>query len=85
MRSAIDNALTPEQSALLEVDPEIYWNLSGGMNLKPGGREFTLTVGVNNVTDNDPPFIPTANPFFTDASVYDVRGRYYFVRLAAEF
>ncbi len=82
--SAIDNTLTVEDSALREVGAEVYWNLAGGVSFDARGRAFDLTLGVNNVTDNEPPFVPTSDPFFTDASVYDVRGRYYFVRLSAQ-
>lgn len=83
--STIDNALTREQSALLEVDPEVYWDLSGSVRLEPAGRQVDLTVGVDNVLNNEPPFAPTpGNIFFTEASVYDVRGRFFFVRASLE-
>ncbi len=83
--SAIDNALTREESALLEVDPELYWDLSGSVRFEPAGRQLDLTLGVDNVLNNEPPFAPTpGNIFFTEASVYDVRGRFFFVRASVE-
>ena len=44
-----------------------------------------LRVGLENVTDEDPPIIPCWNSANTEASQYDVLGRRYFVSLRYSF
>ncbi|MGD8356617.1 MAG: TonB-dependent receptor [Lysobacterales bacterium] len=44
-----------------------------------------LRAGVNNLTDKDPPFMGDQNENNTDALMYDVFGRTYFVNLRYEF
>jgi len=44
-----------------------------------------LRVGLENVTDQDPPIIPCWNSVNTEASQYDVLGRRYFVSLRYSF
>jgi len=51
----------------------------------------SVRVGVNNVTDKDPPVLPTtglSSAFFngnTYPQVYDYLGRYLFANLTADF
>jgi len=42
---------------------------------------LTLTVGVENVTDAEPPIYPSYVQANTDPSQYDILGRRYFARL----
>ena len=44
-----------------------------------------MRVGLENVTDEDPPIIPSWNQANTEASQYDVLGRRYFVSLRYSF
>ncbi|MBX9898243.1 MAG: TonB-dependent receptor [Qipengyuania sp.] len=48
------------------------------------GEQFTLGLGVTNLTDKAPPFI-SASPLTTDAATYDVIGRTFFASLKAKF
>lgn len=47
-------------------------------------KQFTLGLGVTNLTDKAPPFI-SASPLTTDAATYDVIGRTFFASLKAKF
>jgi outer membrane receptor protein involved in Fe transport len=55
---------------------------SPARNPAPG---LSLRVGVDNVTDEDPPLVPSWNQANTEASQYDVLGRRYYVRLRYSF
>jgi iron complex outermembrane recepter protein len=65
-----------------------YLDLNASYALAAGVR---VLVGINNVTDKDPPVLPTTSigsVFFngnTWAQEYDVLGRYMFVNLKADF
>lgn len=45
------------------------------------GRRFALTVGINNVTDTEPPPCLTCQLNGFDATLYDIPGQFGFVRL----
>ena len=45
---------------------------------------YRALLGINNVTDEDPPYVFSSGNN-TDASLYDVYGQYWFVRLNARF
>ena len=47
-------------------------------------RQFTIGVGLTNLTDRDPPFVSGA-PLTTDGAAYDVVGRTWFASLKAKF
>ena len=47
-------------------------------------EHYRLLLGINNVTDEDPPYVFSSGNN-TDASLYDVYGQYWFVRLNAHF
>lgn len=47
------------------------------------GERFDLTLGVNNLTDRDPPFFANADEANTDVATYPVLGRVYWLRLNA--
>jgi hypothetical protein len=40
-----------------------------------------ITLGIDNVLDEMPPISRANNPMNFDIYTYDVRGRYYFIRL----
>jgi iron complex outermembrane recepter protein len=47
---------------------------------------FKFTLGVNNVTDEDPPYVfATGNNTMVDSYTTAVTGRFYFVRMVADF
>ncbi len=68
-----------------------YFDLSA---FAPLGKHVTLTVGVNNIADKNPPIIPggafSECPFFgcnnnTWVGMYDTLGRYIFANVEAKF
>ena len=59
-----------------------YHDLQIGRQLNDGVR---LTVGVDNVFDKMPPASRANNPINYDIYTYDARGRYMFMKLAADF
>lgn len=67
------------------IEPYMSWDLSYAYDF---GERFGLSasgisVGVNNVMDKQPPYVPDGN--HTLASMYDYSGRHYWVRLKAAF
>jgi outer membrane receptor protein involved in Fe transport len=46
---------------------------------------LTLHAGVENVTDEDPPLVPTQVQANTDPSQYDALGRRYYLNLSYRF
>ncbi len=82
-----NNQDTIEQIDVQVVDPEVYLNLSARYRLPVslGAESAVLFAGVDNVTNNEPPFLPSENPFFTDGATYDVRGRFYRAGVSLEF
>lgn len=64
------------------VASNITTDLFGSYNFGSQAGKTTLSIGVNNVLDQDPPFL--ANGFLadSDASTYDYLGRYFYLRLS---
>ncbi|MET0338152.1 MAG: TonB-dependent receptor, partial [Caulobacter sp.] len=63
---------------------EIFYNdLQGSFDLVE--RNIDLAVGVDNVFDKMPPASAANNPINFDMYTYDIRGRYYYVRVGAKF
>lgn len=58
-------------------------DLQGRYTLDLAGTALTLTAGALNITDEDPPFVPTALGY--DTKVHDPRGRVAYVRVGAQF
>lgn len=58
-------------------------DLQGRYTLDLAGRELSLTAGALNLTNEDPPFVPTALGY--DTKVHDPRGRIAYVRVGARF
>jgi outer membrane receptor protein involved in Fe transport len=49
--------------------------------LGPTSQWFRLTLGVNNLFDEAPPFSAAAFNDSYDARTYDITGRYYFLKI----
>ena len=51
----------------------------------PWLRGTRLAVGVNNISDNDPPLIASAFEDNTDKSTYDIIGRFVYFEVSKKF
>jgi iron complex outermembrane recepter protein len=60
-----------------------YHDLQGGYTFEKTG--ISLSVGVDNVTDIQPPASAANNPINFDIYTYDIRGRYMYARFGAKF
>lgn len=60
-----------------------YHDLQLGYGFADHG--INVAFGVDNVSDKQPPASAANNPINFDIYTYDVRGRYYYARLAAKF
>jgi len=78
----IPNAGTPVKPF---IEPYVSWDLSYAYNFgeRFGLRGSEIAFGVNNVTDEIPPYVPDGN--HTLSSMYDYSGRHYWLRLKARF
>jgi outer membrane receptor protein involved in Fe transport len=61
----------------------VYHDLQFGHTL-PGGN-VTLALGIDNVFDKMPPASAANNPINFDMYTYDVRGRYFYAKVASKF
>jgi outer membrane receptor protein involved in Fe transport len=68
---------TVDSYSKLDVFSTLVWKHLGG--------ETTLTVGVNNVFDRDPPVIYNGRAGNYDESAYDFLGRFTYARLTQSF
>jgi iron complex outermembrane receptor protein len=67
-----------------EMDATTYIDLQGSYS--PAGLSgWTFTLGVNNVTDEDPPFCFSCELNSFDGSAYDVPGMFWYARVVARF
>jgi iron complex outermembrane receptor protein len=48
-------------------------------------RDTRLAIGVNNITDEDPPIIPSALEDNTDKGTYDILGRFIYLEISKRF
>ncbi|MCE9684963.1 TonB-dependent receptor [Shewanella sp. AS16] len=64
------------------VDSIVYHDLSGFYDVM---ENVTLSAGVNNLLDEEPPYFTGNNDSNTDPYTYDVMGRYFFVRANLRF
>jgi iron complex outermembrane recepter protein len=63
-----------------------YFDLDAGYEFSAGLLEgLELRVGIENVTDEDPPIVPSPLGPNTDSSQYDVLGRRYYASLGYSF
>ena len=69
-----------EANQLNKIDSTYYTDLQGNWRPAAMDNRLTLTLGINNVTDEDPPpcFSCALNGF--DATTYDVPGIFTYVR-----
>lgn len=68
--------------AFAEVDSMVYHDISAQYNFPTG---TVVSVGIENVTDEEPPYIENAFNANTDESNYRLFGRGYFVKLSQKF
>ena len=64
------------------VDSQLYHDLTVKYNHEDSG--FSVTGGITNFTDEEPPYIDLGFNAKTDPSTYRLFGRGYFLRLAWE-
>jgi outer membrane receptor protein involved in Fe transport len=67
---------------MYSVDSFMYHDISAIYNFETG---TTVSLGVTNLTDEQPPYIEPAFNGNTDESVYRLFGRSWFVRLTQKF
>jgi outer membrane receptor protein involved in Fe transport len=63
-----------------EIGGRLYQDLFASRNFKD---RFEITLGIDNVTDQDPPFFVNADEANTDVATYPILGRVYWLRLNA--
>ncbi len=68
-----------------EVDANITSDLFLNYNWKNIVGRSTVSVGVNNVLDQDPPFVYAGFLANSDASTYNYMGRFFYLRLGQTF
>jgi iron complex outermembrane receptor protein len=68
-----------------KVDANVTADLFVGYNIKWLAGATALTVGVNNITDQDPPLTYSGFLANSDAATYDYLGRYFYSRLTHTF
>jgi len=65
------------------VDKQLIHNLQGSYNFE--AYKTRLTLGVDNVTDRQPPFAYSGFNDNTDPRTYETRGRYYYGKVTFSF
>ncbi len=78
-RLVVDN---PQNTSAVGVDSVNYFDLTGSWDVNESMR---VTVGLLNVTDEEPPIYTSPLDYNTDPNTYDVLGRRYFARLSYGF
>lgn len=68
-----------------DVDANVTADVFVGYEAKTAAGTSRVTIGVNNLTDQDPPLIYTGFAGDSDASTYDYMGRYFYARLTQLF
>jgi iron complex outermembrane recepter protein len=75
---------TDEEGPRREVESNTTVDLFGNYKMKNRGGTMTLSVGVNNVFDQDPPTI--YDGFYADSDPdYDYMGRFFYARVTQQF
>ncbi len=72
----------PEECYAPDVSSTIYHDVSGSFHVTDS---VTLSGGVNNILDEEPPYFSGNNDANTDPYTYDVLGRYFFVKAGIKF
>jgi len=65
-----------------KIGSRLYHDIHAGLKTAQGLR---LTLGIENLTDRDPPFIPNGGELNTDESAYRLLGRSYWVGFGVRF
>jgi iron complex outermembrane receptor protein len=68
-----------------KVDSYNAWDLRLGYDFAGIGPGVKLSVGVNNFTDEEPPYIESESNQNRDINTYDPIGRFYFAELSYKF
>jgi iron complex outermembrane receptor protein len=68
-----------------KVDSYRAWDLRLGYNFENLGPNLHLNVGINNLTNEEPPFIESEGNQSRDINTYDPIGRFYYVELSYRF
>lgn len=68
-----------------KVDSYKAFDLQLGYNFESLGQNVQLNVGVNNFTDEEPPYIESESNQNRDINTYDPIGRFYFAQLSYKF
>ena len=68
-----------------EVDDWFYMDLFAGVNVDTLAGRTSLTLGINNLTNVEPPFIRSAGQPRYDPRNYDFIGRQFYARLTQAF
>jgi iron complex outermembrane recepter protein len=68
-----------------KVDSYRAFDLRLGYNFESLGQNVQLNVGVNNFTDEEPPFIASESNQTHDINSYDPIGRFYFAEMSYKF
>lgn len=80
-----DRAPSTSAPPAREVDAWFYMDLFAGVNLDTHAGRTSLTLGINNLTNVEPPFIRSAQQPRFDPRNYDFIGRQFYARLTQTF
>ena len=64
------------------ADSVVYWDLQGYYDF---GDNVSVTFGVRNLTDEDPPYVTNYDDMNTIHYSYDTAGRYMYTRVGLQF
>jgi iron complex outermembrane receptor protein len=67
------------------IDMRLAYEFGKGRAEKRWYDGTRIAVGVNNVTDTDPPLIASASEDNTDKSTYDLLGRFFYLEISKKF
>jgi outer membrane receptor protein involved in Fe transport len=82
----IDSMIRLNTDPAFTVPHVDYFDLNAGYEFSAGLLEgLEMRVGIENVTDRDPPIVPNMQGPNTDSSQYDVLGRRYYASLRYSF
>jgi len=68
-----------------EVKSNITADLFASYQIKTAAGTTTGSIGVNNITDQNPPYIDAGFLADSDSNTYDFLGRYFYLRLTQDF
>jgi len=67
------------------VDMRLAYEFGKNSTTRNWYDKMTVAVGVNNIADAAPPFIPSSSEDNTDKTVYDIIGRFVYLEFAKKF